>query len=65
MYKVLKNFKCNSIVKMAGDELSLFDEEEIGSLLISELQNDGLIECIQLEVKPKQTRKKKTKKKVT
>ena len=65
MYKALKNFKCNSIVKMAGDEMSLFDEEEIGSLLISELQNDGLIECIQLEVKPKQTRKKKTKKKVT
>ena len=65
MYKVLNNFKCNGISKIKGEELSLFDEEEMGSLLISQLVNDGLIECVQIEVKAKATRKKKTKKKVT
>ena len=66
MYKALRNFKCNGISKSEGESLSDFDEGEIGSLLLSQLINDGLIECIILEEKPKQVRKKRaTKKKVT
>ena len=66
MYKALRNFKCNGISKSEGESLSDFDEEEIGSLLLSQLINDGLIECITLEEKPKPVRKKRaTKKKGT
>ena len=65
MYKAIKNFKCNSIVKLKGEELTSFDEEEIGSLLLSQLQNDELIKFEGAEEKPKQVRKKRaTKKKV-
>jgi len=65
MYKAIKNFKCNSIVKLEGEELTSFDEEEIGSLLLSQLQNDELIKFEGAEEKPKQVRKKRaTKKKV-
>tara|TARA_A100001201_G_scaffold143527_1_gene145585 strand:- start:1943 stop:2143 length:201 start_codon:yes stop_codon:yes gene_type:complete len=66
MYKAIKNFKCNSISKLKGEELSSFDEEEIGSILLSQLVNDQLIKFEVIEEKPKPVRKKRTtKKKVT
>ena len=66
MYKAIKNFKCNSISKLEGDELSPFDEEEIGSILLSQLVNDQLIKFEGIQEKPKPVRKKRaTKKKVT
>ena len=66
MYKAIKNFKCNSISKLKGEELTSFDEEEIGSILLSQLVKDQLIELKGIEEKPKPVRKKRvTKKKVT
>jgi|TARA_R100000482_G_C5132495_1_gene153113 hypothetical protein len=66
MYKAIKNFKCNSISKLKGEELTSFDEEEIGSILLSQLVKDQLIEFKGIEEKPKPVRKKRvTKKKVT
>lgn len=66
MYKAIKNFKCNSISKLVGEELTSFDEEEIGSILLSQLVNDQLIKFEGIEEKPKPVRKKRTtKKKVT
>ena len=65
MYKAIKNFKCNSISKLKGEELTSFDEEEIGSILLSQLVNDQLIKFEGIEQKPKPVRKKRaTKKKV-
>jgi hypothetical protein len=65
MYKAIKNFKCNSISKLEGEELTSFDEEEIGSILLSQLVNDELIKFEGVEEKPKPVRKKRaTKKKV-
>ena len=65
MYKAIKNFKCNAISKLKGEELSSFDEEEIGSHLLSQLQKNELVEFIAVEEKPKPVRKKRaTKKKV-
>tara|TARA_R100001509_G_C4847645_1_gene208865 strand:- start:947 stop:1147 length:201 start_codon:yes stop_codon:yes gene_type:complete len=66
MYKAIKNFKCNSISKLEGEELTSFDEEEIGSILLSQLVNDKLVKFQEIAEKPKPVRKKRTtKKKVT
>ncbi len=61
MFKVKKNFACNSLRKLSGEKI---ENEELN--LIKEFLNDLIADDIieEIAVDPKPTRKKRTKKKV-
>jgi len=66
MYKVLKNFGCNSIRKIEGQEINTDEALKIGNF-IHRLIDDGILEEISVDPKPiiaKQKKKRGPRKKV-